>query len=149
MAPRAPSLIDRRREQMFPTLESAEIERLRRFGEPRAYPAGEALVKVGETGHGLTLLICGKVAITQHDELGHRHAVVTHGPGSFMGELAQLSGRPSLVDAYAEGPVEAVLIPPERLRALLVAGGRTGRAHHARPDPAPRRPDRDRRPADR
>ena len=28
-----------------------------------------------------------------------------------MGELDQLSGRPSLVDAYAKEPVEALVIP--------------------------------------
>jgi thioredoxin reductase (NADPH) len=38
-----------------------------------------------------------------------------------MGELAQLVGRPALVDAHARGPVEALLIPPDRLRALLIA----------------------------
>ena len=46
----APSIIDTRRHQMFPTLASAEIERLRRFGVLRSYGAGEALVKVGEVG---------------------------------------------------------------------------------------------------
>src|SRR5260221_14172135 len=44
-----------------------------------------------------------------------------HGPGQFMGELAQLSGRPSLIDAYALEPGEALIIPPEQLRALLIA----------------------------
>jgi thioredoxin reductase (NADPH) len=43
-----------------------------------------------------------------------------------MGELAQLSGRPSLTDAWAIGKVEAVAIPPERLRALLVAEAELG-----------------------
>ena len=38
-----------------------------------------------------------------------------------MGELAQLSGRPYLVDAIALTDVEAIAIPPERLRALLIA----------------------------
>ena len=38
-----------------------------------------------------------------------------------MGELAQLSGRPYLVDATALTDVEALAIPPERLRALLIA----------------------------
>jgi thioredoxin reductase (NADPH) len=38
-----------------------------------------------------------------------------------MGELAQLSGRPSLVDATALTEVEAVAIAPDRLRALLIA----------------------------
>jgi thioredoxin reductase (NADPH) len=43
-----------------------------------------------------------------------------------MGELAQLSGRPSLVDARAQAPVEALVIPPDRLRALLVAETEVG-----------------------
>src|SRR2546430_385808 len=123
--PNAP-LIEARREQMFPTLEPAEIDRLRRFGELRSYRAGEALVKVGEVGHGLTVVLAGAVAVTRSDELDRRDAIVTHGPGSFMGEVAQLSGRPALVDASAEGPVEALIIPPEKLRALLVAEAELG-----------------------
>src|SRR5512138_837026 len=100
------SVIDTRSEQMFPTLEPAEVDRLRRFGEGRSYRDGEALVKTGETGHGMTVILSGHVVVTQHDVLGHQEPIVTHGPGSFMGELAQLSGRPALVDAYAEGAVE-------------------------------------------
>jgi thioredoxin reductase (NADPH) len=119
-------IIDTRRHQMFPTLEPVEIERVRRFGEVRSYRAGEALAKVGQTGHGLTVILSGNVEITQHTELGHGIPIVTHGPGGFMGELAQLSGRPSLVDAYARGPVEALVIPPEQLRALLVAEAELG-----------------------
>ncbi len=120
------SVIDTRRPQMFPTLELTEIERLRRFGEVRSYGAGEALAKVGAVGHGLAIILAGHVDITQHDQWGRRTPIVTHGPGSFMGELAQLAGRPALVDAYAQGPVEALIIPPERLRALLVAEAELG-----------------------
>src|SRR6202049_1756688 len=122
----APSIIDARRHQMFPTLAPAEVERLRRFGVLRSYGAGEALVKVGEVGPGLTIILAGEVQITQHDQSGRRELIVTHGPGAFMGELAQLSGRPALVDAYAQGPVEALIIAPERLRTLLVAEAEVG-----------------------
>ena len=118
--------VDSRREQMFPVLESLEIERLRRFGEARTFGAGDALAKVGQTGHGLTIILAGHVAITQHAEWGRPEPIVTYGPGSFMGELAQLSGRPSLVDAHAQEPVEALRIPPDRLRALLVAEAELG-----------------------
>jgi thioredoxin reductase (NADPH) len=45
--------------------------------------------------------------------------IVSHGPGSFMGELAQLSGRPALVDGVAREPVEVLVIPQRRLRDLL------------------------------
>src|SRR5437762_8754289 len=126
MPPPKRPLIEARRDQMFPTLEPAEVDRLRRFGEPRSYRAGDALVKVGEVGHGLTVVLAGEVAITRRDELGRREAIVTHGPGAFLGELAQLSGRPALVDAYAQGPVEALIILPEQLRALLIAEAELG-----------------------
>ena len=43
-----------------------------------------------------------------------------------MGELAQLAGRPSLVDAYAKERVKALIIPPYQLRALLIAEAELG-----------------------
>ena len=43
MSAPTPSIIDTRRHQMFPTLEPAEIERVRRFGEVTCYGTGEAL----------------------------------------------------------------------------------------------------------
>jgi thioredoxin reductase (NADPH) len=121
-----PSIMDTRRHQMFPVLEPMEIERVRRFGKVRSYGAGEALAKVGEKGHGLTVILAGTVDITQHDESGRRDPIVTHGSGAFMGELAQLAGRPALVDAYAQTAVDALIIPPEQLRALLIAEAELG-----------------------
>src|SRR5262245_52287284 len=122
----APSIWETRRYQMFPSLQPLEIERLRRFGVLRTYGAGDALLKVGDMGHGLTVVLAGEVEITQRYESGNHHHIVTHTAGSFMGELAQLSGRPPLVDAYAKGPVQALNIAPDRLRALLVAEAELG-----------------------
>jgi thioredoxin reductase (NADPH) len=125
--PAAPqSIIDTRRHQMFPVLETTDIERVRRFGKVRAYRAGEALVEVGHVGPGLTIILTGRVDVTQHDESGRRRHIVTHGPGSFMGELAQLAGRPALVDAHAQEEVEALVIAPGELRALLIAEAELG-----------------------
>ncbi len=111
---------------MFPTLDPTDLERVRRFGIVRSYGADEALARVGEVGHGLIIILAGDVDITQHDQSGRRTLIVTYGPGAFMGELAQLSGRPALVDAYAQGPVEALIISPDRLRALLIAEAELG-----------------------
>jgi thioredoxin reductase (NADPH) len=126
MAAPARPIIETRYEQMFPTLEPAEVDRLRRFGEIRSYPAGERLVATGETSPGMFVILTGEIAITQDNELGRHQHIVTHGPGSFMGELAQLSGRPALVDAHATSPVEAVVITPQRLRDVLVAEAELG-----------------------
>jgi thioredoxin reductase (NADPH) len=118
--------MDTRRDQMFPALEPSEIERVRRFGVDRWYRVGEALVTVGIIGHGLTIILAGKVDVTRHDGLGHREPIVTYGPGTFMGELGQLAGRPWLVDAYALEPVASLIIAPDRLRALLIAEAELG-----------------------
>src|SRR5260221_5045059 len=110
-----------RLEQTFPTLTPAEIERMRRFGELRSYKHGEALFETGKPGPGMFVLLSGHVAITQRDGFGHVTPVIDQGPGQFLAEIGQLSGRVALVDGHAEGDVETLLIPPERLRALLVA----------------------------
>ena len=94
-------IIAARQAQMFPTLEPAEIDRSRRFGEAKSYASGERVLKAGEVAPGLIVILSGKVQVTQGRGLDLRETIVTHGPGHFVGELAQLSARPSLVDAEA------------------------------------------------
>jgi thioredoxin reductase (NADPH) len=79
------------------------------------------LFETGKPGPGMFVLLSGHVAITQRDGLGHVTPIIDQGPGQFLAEIGQLSGRVALVDGHAEGDVETLLIPPERLRALLVA----------------------------
>jgi thioredoxin reductase (NADPH) len=115
-----------RRDQMFPILAEADIERMRRFGEASAYAAGEYIVTAGDVAPGLIVVLSGKVDITQDAGLGRRETIITHGPGNFIGELAQLSSRPSLVNAEAIQPVEAFVIPSQRLRDLMVQEANLG-----------------------
>jgi thioredoxin reductase (NADPH) len=110
-----------RHEQTFPTLTAHEIDRMRRFGEVRTYKDGEALFETGKPGPGMFVLLSGHIAITQRDGLGRVTPVIDQGPGQFLAEIGQLSGRAALVDGHAEGDVETLLIPPDKLRALLVA----------------------------
>jgi thioredoxin reductase (NADPH) len=120
------AVIESRFDQMFPRLASAEIERLQRFGERRAYPSGGRLITTGEISPGMLVILSGEVAITQHNALGREEAIVTHGPGGLIGELNQLSGRPSLVDAHAVKPVEALVVSSPMLRNVLVAEAELG-----------------------
>jgi thioredoxin reductase (NADPH) len=113
-------LIEARREQMFPVLQPAEIDRLAQFGDRRCYMAGERMVTTGEVAPGAFVILSGRVDVMQRGREGQFELIVTSGPGSFGGELAQLSDRPSLVDAIATEAVEAIVIPPGRLRDLMV-----------------------------
>ncbi|PWT77313.1 MAG: hypothetical protein C5B46_00035, partial [Proteobacteria bacterium] len=83
------------------------------------------------------VILSGRVAITPRDGLGHTMPVAAFAqligapleemteviPGEVMANLGQLSGRAELssYDARAVGDVEAIVVPPERLRTLLVA----------------------------
>src|SRR5437764_2993862 len=117
----AASLAFPRREQTFPALTQHEIDRMRRFGDICHYKHGETLFETGKVGPGMFVLLSGHVAITQRDGMGNITPVIDQGPGQFLAEIGQLSGRVALVDGHAEGDVETLLIPPDRLRALLVA----------------------------
>ena len=114
-------LIAKRGDQMFPRLSEGELGRLARFGEPCTFAAGEAIGRVGETGHGLLVVLSGEIEVSERKGENLHSPIVTHGPGNFQGELAQLSGRPFLVDVTALTDARAIAIPPERVRALLVA----------------------------
>jgi thioredoxin reductase (NADPH) len=118
--------IDARREQMFPKLTRAEIDRIRRFGAVQHYAKGALLFKTGEVSPGMYVLISGTVAVSWRDGMGHVQPIVEQGPGEFLAEVSQLSGRPSLVDASAKTDVEALLIPTAGLRALLIVEAELG-----------------------
>jgi thioredoxin reductase (NADPH) len=121
-----PSIIEQRGEQMLPVLDPLEIERVRRFGECRSFATGEALATIGQVSPGLMVILAGQVEVTHRDKSGRRVTIVTHGPGQFLGELAQLAGRPALADATALEPVQTLIIPPDRLRALMIAEAELG-----------------------
>jgi thioredoxin reductase (NADPH) len=120
-----PSILERRRDQMLPELDPLEIERMRRFGETRNFAKGDVILTAGEVGPGLVVILSGEVDIVRHESISNS-VIVTYGSGQFMGELAQLAGRPALADAIAKTPVQALMIAPERLRALLIAEAELG-----------------------
>lgn len=124
MAGQAQSVFETRKDQAFPVLSTADIDRLKRFGTARRYEAGAAIARAGQTTEGLILILSGQARVTAHDSPDK--PIVTYGLGGFLGELAQLSGRPALTDALALTPVEAVVIGPARLRDVMVQEAELG-----------------------
>src|SRR5258707_7713219 len=66
------------------------------------------------------VLIKGSARLTRRDPLGHSALILEQGPGEFVAEVGQLSGQPAFVDVHAIDDVEALLIPSEYLRALMI-----------------------------
>ncbi|MES2151072.1 MAG: FAD-dependent oxidoreductase [Pseudomonadota bacterium] len=112
--------------QLNPTLSAAEIARLRRFGSVRHWNDGATIFQAGVDRPGLVVTLSGNVRISRCDGLGKVEHITEHGVGEFTGEVAQLSGRPALVNAHAQGAVEALVIEAEALRALVIAEAELG-----------------------
>lgn len=120
MAAPLSSNLETRREQIFPTLDAAEMQRLQRFGLMRKYAAGTALLTAGSPSPGLHVILSGIARVLPHEEHLRDRDLVHHRAGSLVGELTGLSGTPSLVDVIALTDVEALLISTARLRDLMV-----------------------------
>jgi thioredoxin reductase (NADPH) len=113
-------------DQAHPRLSDPEMNRIMRLGTQVSWFAGEAIYAAGQPASGVLVLLRGRVTVTRHDGLGQANVTIDQGPGHFLGEAAQLSGRPSLVDAHALTDVEALQFAPEQLRALLVVEAELG-----------------------
>jgi len=120
------SVLETRRHQMFPQLDEQDIARLKRFGEICHFPDGTLIMKAGELAPGLVFVLKGAIDVRQGGALSGREPIIQHGPGNFLGELAQLSDRPAFVDASAVGEVEAIVVSPRRLRDVLVQEAELG-----------------------
>jgi CRP-like cAMP-binding protein len=99
--------LDNRHHQAFPLLLESEVHRVREFGSVREFTDGDTLQKIGDIARGLAIVLSGEIEVVQYDISRRSASVAAYGPGAFMGELAQLAGRPALVDAFARGSRES------------------------------------------
>ena len=95
------SVIDTRRQQMFPVLDAGQIETTSRFasGPARDFAPHEIVFDVGERRAPSWLVLKGSIDALRRDGLDREAAITTHQPGQFSGELSQLGGRASLAGA--------------------------------------------------
>ena len=114
-----------RYEQTYPELTANDIERMRRFGEMRRYADGDACSRPASRGRECSS--CSRAhRITQRDGLGHVTPVVEQGPGQFRAKSASSPAAPFWSTVMRKVSLKTLLIPPEKLRRLLVAEAELG-----------------------
>ncbi|TPG16443.1 FAD-dependent oxidoreductase [Sphingomonas koreensis] len=111
---------------MFPTLSSDDIERIARHGQRKTLATGDMLFRTGDPDVGLSVLVGGRIRISQHDGAGNVSEVAVHAPGALIGEISGLTGRPVLVDGEVLEAGEAIVLSPKELRDLIVAEAALG-----------------------
>ena len=80
------------RDQVFPTLSEAQIERVKTRGRVRTLRAGEVLIEQGDATIPFFVILSGELEAVRPTELGKRVITLT-GRGQFTGEINTLSGR--------------------------------------------------------
>ncbi len=113
--------------QIFPVLNDAELDRIRRFGTLSRYAKGELLYRAGSLCPGMFVLLSGKVRIVGRDGLGHERLIHTYTQrGEFTSDVTQLSSKPAVVDAHVVEDVEVLLLRPDALRSLMIGEAELG-----------------------
>ena len=111
-----PDALLNRREQMFPRLTAAQLERIAPFGEQRATHAGEVLFEPGDPTPSFYVILEGSVEVSRPTgEI--REMVTVHHAGEFSGEMSLLSSQRSLVRGQVLEGGTVLVLPREQLRA--------------------------------
>ncbi len=67
----------------------------------RSFVAGDLLVKQGNPGVGLFVIVSGKVQIQKTNEKGEKLEIAAHGAGEVVGEMSVLDGANRTADVVA------------------------------------------------
>jgi thioredoxin reductase (NADPH) len=109
----------------FPKLTPPQVERLRAIGEVIDVAAGEILIRAGDLGVPLLLVLEGEVeAVREFD--GSDTLLAVHGPGQFTGEVNMISGRRSVGQIRARMAGRAVRVASDRLVELVATDPELG-----------------------
>jgi flavin reductase (DIM6/NTAB) family NADH-FMN oxidoreductase RutF len=105
--------------QVFSMLPEELLGPILALGEPREYTDGQVIMRTGERGAELLLIVAGAVRIERSG------FSATRGPGELIGEIEVLDpGGGRIADIYAVGSVRCMAIKRERLLEALEADPR-------------------------
>ena len=113
-----PDIYSERAAQMFPTLNAAQLARLKPCGQPGKAAAGTVLFEQGASKVAFYVVLKGELEVMGLEE-GVEHLIATHGPGSFTGEVNMLSGRRSLVRGRVKTDAEFVEMDRAALQKVV------------------------------
>jgi CRP-like cAMP-binding protein len=101
---------------IFADLTDAELSDLAAEVDEQSFPEGDWVLRRGEPGGGLFIVVDGEVGVMIDDE---ERAILT--TGSFFGEVSALLAEPVTADIIVRKPLRCLVIPPERAESFLVA----------------------------
>ena len=105
----------------FSAISPEDLSKIAEQVEERSYKEGEYLIRKGEAGDSMHVIVKGTVAVPILDADGQNKMVVHLGSTDLVGEMALLTGERRSADVIAEGPVTTLLLNRDTLQPLLRA----------------------------
>jgi CRP-like cAMP-binding protein len=99
---------------IFADFSKKHLNRLAGQSDVLAFAAGQAIVKEGDPGETLFIVLSGHAKVTRR-----RRSVGQVMPGYFFGELSAIDGGPRSASVTAETPVEVLRLFRRTLLALI------------------------------
>ncbi len=102
----------------FLKLDDRQIAEIAEFAQCKTYADGKVLFRAGELEFKFHVLKTGAIEIYDRSGDGTK-LLLTHEPGEFTGDIANLTGSPANADAIAKGTTEVYEICGEELRRII------------------------------
>ncbi|HET7520429.1 MAG TPA: ATP-binding protein [Candidatus Limnocylindria bacterium] len=106
---------------LFAGLSDADLARLAETVERQKLSAGELLLREGDPGDAMYVVVSGELEVTKRAGATEQ-PLARVGPGAIQGEIAALQGTERAASVRAVTDVEVLRIPREGLLALLDTG---------------------------
>lgn len=95
---------------LFSGLSSRQLKKLANAVVPRSFSAGDEMVKQGENGVGIFIIISGQAEAIREMDGGESVTVNSFESTDFFGELALLTEGPRTASVHAKTDVECVVL---------------------------------------
>jgi CRP-like cAMP-binding protein len=95
---------------LFQSLSDRFVSGLAKAATERHFKADDTLVRQGNPGVGVFIIVEGAVKVVKTNEKGERLDIATHGPGEVIGEMSVLDGANRTADVVATEPTTCLVL---------------------------------------
>jgi CRP/FNR family cyclic AMP-dependent transcriptional regulator len=101
-------------------LSDATLAAIAATGVTRSFPKGTVLIREGDTGDALFIILAGRVKVYSGNEEGREVVIDIHGPGEYVGEMS-LDGAPRSASVVTVEQTTCAVVDRARFRDFVLA----------------------------
>jgi CRP-like cAMP-binding protein len=106
---------------LFESMNPKYVKGIAAICTERNFKPGEYLMKQGESGIGLFIILSGKVKVEKADASGRTVELAENGPGDIMGEMAVFDGAPRSASVAAAAETTCLVLASWEFNSFLKA----------------------------